>query len=926
MTAQAEAFSLLKAKGYPDHVAAALVGNMVQESGPKLNTRAVGDGGNSFGAVQWNGPRKDSFMRWAAANERDIYDLGTQIEFLDYEMRGPERKAYDAIMAAPDVRSATLAASNRYWRPGDPWNNNRIRYAEDVMRIAGGEGGDAIAKRPAFDPEKFRQVLEGSAPASEGGTADSTSGDVAESARPVFDPERFRRVLGGESGEVAPTEAPTPDGGVSVRATPAFDAFIAKHHPNATPEHVERLRVQMSNPAREGGAAAGFMFPFADEAAAAIGAGIQNVGKLFTDEDTSFGDDYGKALDQTRDYLAAVDELQGAADEVLGGAAMVGGGLAGGGTKLLSASTRAGQYAKGAMVGSGGGALYGAGEGEGVVDRAGRAVEGGAWGAAGGVMGTTVGNVIEALAKRYGPGVARLLGRGEGVRPDGTLSPELSQKLRDAGVNPDEVTAEFSRAFEARSRELPGDQAARAAALDAMNIPGTRGQITGDVTQQAVEEGMRAGAGGGQSAANTMRQFDETQRGAVASARDRIGTGLGGGRMAADDAVEASGRALQGVQRKADEAKALAQSFYRESEAAGVKIRPESFDNLMVRIDDRLASAEVIVDEATPVANRMLRVLRSRSTRPPGVEGLSPDGSALAAPGRSGGGQGVSLELVDNTRSRISKALRDARQRGDTAETEALSEILGGMDDWLDDAVDAALYDAGPEALESLKTARKLWAEYRKQFFGKKGADRFIRKMVEDEASPRDVFAWLYSQGRMGGNRQSTEFAARLRNVLGPDSDEWAALRQGAWTKLTSGDGAARQPGPQKVAENILGFITGETRSLARLMFSPEEIKQMLVYARAQKAMVPQGKATNPSGSSYDLRRAGEAAFRHLAEMIGFGAGGLEGAVAAGAAARGATSGGGWLRAKAAVAGVPGIRSGVPAALGAEAGIAQGAR
>ena len=458
--------------------------------------------------------------------------------------------------------------------------------------------------------------------------------------------------------------------------------------------------------------------------------------------------------------------------------------------------------------------------------------------------------------------------------------------LEKVGVNPDEVTAEFSQAFARRSADLPPDQAARAASLDAVGAAGTRGQITGDVSEEASEQAMRAGVKGGQPAANVMRSFDETQNDAFAAARDGIRDNLAGGREIAGDAVEASEMAVAGVVRQAADAKSNAQTFYKASEDAGVRIRPEAFGDLMVQLENRLAQAEVIVDQGTPNAARIMNLFRSRAQPPAGKPV-----------------HGVSLELVDKARSRAATALRDASRRGDTAEVEALREIVDGVDGWLDGAVEKSMYDAGPDALQSLKSARKLWARYRQDFFGKNGADKFIARMVEGDASPRDVFAWLYSNGRMGANRQSTQFAQKLKGILGEGSDEWAALRQGAWAKLTTATGGSTKPGPQRVAEAITRFFSGETRSLARTLFNDDEMREMLTYARALRTTVPQAKATNASGSGYEVRRGANAILGRVSEMLGFSAGGIEGAIAAGAASRSVGTGGGWLAAKVATGG-----------------------
>ena len=149
-------YSGLIDKGAPPHVAAALVGNLIQESGPSLNTTAVGDGGAAFGMGQWNGPRKDALMAWAQQSGRDPNDVATQTDYLWHELQGPERGAFDAIMAAPDLQTATRIASEKYWRPGDPRMENRLRYAQQVAdRFGAGspqQDGQGIAHRGTGSP------------------------------------------------------------------------------------------------------------------------------------------------------------------------------------------------------------------------------------------------------------------------------------------------------------------------------------------------------------------------------------------------------------------------------------------------------------------------------------------------------------------------------------------------------------------------------------------------------------------------------------------------------------------------------------------------------------------------------------------------------------------------------------------------------
>jgi hypothetical protein len=145
------AYQRLRDKGYPHHVAAGLVGNMMQESGLNLNTGAVGDNGNSFGAVQWNGPRRRAFMEYARQQGASPTDIGVQVDYLDHELNTSERGAREAIFAARDPGEAAMLASKEFWRPGDPRNENRARYARMVdAQLAGAA--------PAGLPQQQRQA------------------------------------------------------------------------------------------------------------------------------------------------------------------------------------------------------------------------------------------------------------------------------------------------------------------------------------------------------------------------------------------------------------------------------------------------------------------------------------------------------------------------------------------------------------------------------------------------------------------------------------------------------------------------------------------------------------------------------------------------------------------------------------------------
>ncbi|MES2667930.1 MAG: phage tail tip lysozyme [Pseudomonadota bacterium] len=128
-------FGKLVDQGYDAPQTAAILGNLMVESGKGLNTGAIGDNGNANGMAQWNGPRRRALHRFAEARGVDWRDIDLQVEFLHREMQGPgwtnaETKA--AFFAATDAAEAARIASEHFWRPGVPHLSSRMAYARMV--------------------------------------------------------------------------------------------------------------------------------------------------------------------------------------------------------------------------------------------------------------------------------------------------------------------------------------------------------------------------------------------------------------------------------------------------------------------------------------------------------------------------------------------------------------------------------------------------------------------------------------------------------------------------------------------------------------------------------------------------------------------------------------------------------------------------
>lgn len=140
------AFEYYIGQGLSPIQAAGIVGNLQGESGQGLNPNAVNrgdgrDGSDSVGIAQWNSTRAQALKDFADAKGVPWNDLNTQLAFLHQELQGPERAAYDKLMAAKTPEEAGQAML-AFERPKD-WNKpgahpERGQYAAKVFASYGG--------------------------------------------------------------------------------------------------------------------------------------------------------------------------------------------------------------------------------------------------------------------------------------------------------------------------------------------------------------------------------------------------------------------------------------------------------------------------------------------------------------------------------------------------------------------------------------------------------------------------------------------------------------------------------------------------------------------------------------------------------------------------------------------------------------------
>jgi hypothetical protein len=500
-----------------------------------------------------------------------------------------------------------------------------------------------------------------------------------------------------------------------------------------------------------------------------------------------FSPAYDRSLEEQRGYREGIEEkypITGIAGNIAG--ALIPGVAA---AKLVSAPTLAGRMVQSAGVGAGLGAFGGAASGEGVDDR----MRGAGFGAMiGGVLGAAGEGVISGGAK-----VSRGLFGGE--------------KIPAAGVNP----------------------AARISGADEFAIPLTRGQATGNVTQQAFEQAARNDARG-PVAGRVLRQFDDRQKAAILAAKDDIASGLGGTPSSAVDAGEAIAR---GIKNRASDLRMGSSIAYDSAASKGASVASSEVSNLGKSVLDALESRGIVLDGYGnyPGAQAAMNLLRRVS----GFEGAPQNGKIVAQ----------SLEGLEQARKGILGV-----KAANAEDARALKAIRGAYDDWMDNAIDNALFSGDKTALSDLKTARALWARYKNITAGKASpADKLVSKIATEDRTGEEVAAWLLNASNAGQSGLAARSAAKISSILGRKSPEFEALRQAAWVKMVN---PTRGEGNQAVSTSIKNFVDGNGAALSRTLFSAKELGQMRRFASVLKSTIPDARATNRGQSGYEILRS----------------------------------------------------------------------
>jgi len=439
------------------------------------------------------------------------------------------------------------------------------------------------------------------------------------------------------------------------------------------------------------------------------------------------------------------------------------------------------------------------------------------------------------------------------------ITDKVRATFRDAavksGLSPDDVNDEMIKGMLRQADEAVSTDKALALQGEAeFGIPLTKGQRSLDDAQLSTEDAMRAGSRG-EGAQRVVRGFEtEQQIPAINAAKDQVSSQIGGPTTNQGGVVKESIRAAE---RAGDDA--VSEAFEQVGDAS---LTPDGMSLLLKNTRQSVRGMEF--DPTLPQTANVLKQIKGfeKTINTFKGKGLRP----------------TDLNKIEQIRRRLNTAV-GAAEKSDKRQVVIMKNAF---DDALDDAVINSLFTGDAQALGSLKSARKLFADYAKKFRanpkkGKSGrvVDRdepgqFIEKIVSANPTDEQVINAVF--GASGLNKGAgRDMAIRFREILGKDSEGWGAIRQAAFKRLikTNTVNGKELVSGQKTIKAINEALE-KNGTLVREIFSPEEISLLRRFAVQVKRTQPDlvKSRENPSGTAQALTKTVSDLTQKVSQML----------------------------------------------------------
>lgn len=419
---------------------------------------------------------------------------------------------------------------------------------------------------------------------------------------------------------------------------------------------------------------------------------------------------------------------------------------------------------------------------------------------------------------------------------------------------------EINKIGRAVQEGTPPDIAARLSEAREFGVPLTRGEAAQDIRQMAREEAFEHGAYG-EGPQKRLTNFRNRQQQALAEGAERVQGRLSAGGPSVRSEVEAGGVIGEGIKTRANEMGGAVTQAYRAAAETDARLSADSIKRLPGTLrkavfggDDPFPSDSALM----PATNSALRSIDDLAKLKAGDADITE----------------VSLRRLEAERRKLNRLSDAANTKADRA---GVLRVKQSLDEWLDNAFDNALFEGDEEALSLLKDARqkrKAFGDLFESRRGDAGVGKVIEKIISNDADGRMTVQYLFGMGKLGQKAESAKIAARLKNILGEDSEHWGTVREMAFLKFLK---AAERKNGSSVEFSGARFARAvddafkSSPDLMKTLFSNQEIALINRFKRvAVAATTRPNQAQAPSRTPYGMMRILQDMLPFIAKTMAF--------------------------------------------------------
>lgn len=390
---------------------------------------------------------------------------------------------------------------------------------------------------------------------------------------------------------------------------------------------------------------------------------------------------------------------------------------------------------------------------------------------------------------------------------------------------------------------------------DDFGVTLSAGERAGNLAQRQAEQNAIRGAGPGTEAWMAQRESQ------LAAAKTGISQSLDQfGQEIAENPQQAGAVVSAGMQGAAAAGKAAVKGAYDLAKSLPGEIHADAFSNMGQGIKGDLSLRDnpvIIDDKLTPFASQAIQDIDNGVSQLKIQNRASPFGQPS-----QGDIAGINLQGVDQMRKRLSAFTRGAYSSGNAADGRAAQAVLDAFDRRIDDAINGGQFTGDPRAIQAWNDARAAYRDYRGTFTARKGdpVGRTVEKIIGangggklpvDPAIPNDVADYLYGAQGVNPGSLNVGVANRVREVLGPQSPEWSAVKQGLFRRLVEKPQGVTDWGTGQIANRLNKFLNGDGAELSQSVYSLQERQMLQRYADLMRKITMPPGTYFPSGPSF---------------------------------------------------------------------------